>query len=163
MVFPSAFSLVFQNKKYLTSFLVIFLVILAFLVYLPETSSNNRNISFGLVSLSDLILFTALSFLTSTSIIFNIFLTNRNRSLKSGFHLVGQGGASLISSLFASIFATASCVACATFLFGVIGVSGVFFLLDYRVPITLMAILILIASLYFTSQKVLGVCKVCKI
>ena len=145
MTFIAASRLVFQDKRYLSI-----------------NSTNNRYVS-GSISTPDLILFGTLSILTSISVIFNIFLMVRSKSLGSGFGLATQGGASLISSLFASLFATATCAACATFLFGILGVSGVFFLLDYRIPITLGAILILLISIHFTSQKVLGNCKICRV
>ena len=161
MTFIAASRLVFQDKRYLAGFLLLAILTFGFLIYLPINSTNNRYVS-GSISTQDLILFGTLSILTSISVIFNIFLMVRSKSLGSGFGLATQGGASLISSLFASLFATATCAACATFLFGILGVSGVFFLLDYRIPITLGAILILLISLYFTSQKILGVCKVCR-
>ena len=162
MVFFRAFRQVFQEKKYLVGFLLIFTLLLGILIYLPENSTNNQYVS-GTVSLQDFILFTLLAFLTSISIVFNSYLITKSGFLKSGFVLATQGGAGLISSIFASLFATATCAACATFLFGILGVSGVFFLLDYRIPITLGAILILLISIHFTSQKVLGNCKICRV
>lgn len=165
MPFFSALGLVFKDKKYFTTILVSTILIFSMLVYIPVSMIPGTSLSSHLSSIGqqDLSLYLILSILTGLSITFNLFLISKKAGgIKYGFFAAAQTGTGLISAIFASIFGVATCAACLTSIFSLIGVTGVFFLVDYRVPITLVAAGILLVSLYFTSQKVMGICKNCK-
>lgn len=165
MPFLAALGIVFRDKKYLTILLITTALIFSILLYIPVTLMPGNSLISHINSISsqDLALYLLLSFLTGLSITFNLFLIGRKAGgMKYGFFATAQTGTGLISAIFASIFGVASCAACLTSIFSLIGVTGVFFLVDFRVPITLAAAGILLVSLYFTSQKVVGACKNCK-
>jgi hypothetical protein len=155
---------VFAHSKYKLYFLGLSLAIFLILILLPVLSipGNSFGFQLSIMKQSEIILFVILSILTALSIVFHIYILRHIKSKKVGISLVGQSGLGIFSGLIGSLFGAASCASCLTFVFGLLGVSGVVFLLDYKTPITYGAIIILIISLYFTSQKVLGVCTRCK-
>lgn len=153
---------VFANKLYLLFALLLSLSFFFLFIYIPVRNIPGNDFAFQLSILTptDFLLLIALSLLTTLSLIMNLYLFLQRRKKQIGIALFSQGGVGIFSGTIASIFGTATCAACVGSLFGFLGVGGVFFLLEYRTPITILAIILLLISLYFTAQKVEGVCKV---
>lgn len=158
-----AVKLVLSNRNYL--FTMIFLAIGLFwlFIYIPVRSVPGNDFAFQLSILrpGEVVLLTILSTLTALSLTFNIFALSHKSSLQTGASMIGQGATGFFSGMLATVFGSATCAYCVSAIFGFLGVGSVFFLLDYRTPITLGAITLLLISLYFTSRKVLGICEAC--
>lgn len=155
---------IFVHKRFLWTFLVLSAVIYWLLILIPVKSIPGNDLVFqlSLMTLKQHLLFIVLSILTSLSLTMNFYLWTHKKDAKLTLSIFGQGGVGLLSGAIASIFGAVTCAACVSFIFGLLGVGAVFFLLNYRFHIMVGAIIILVISLYFTSQKVLGVCKICK-
>lgn len=160
-----AIKLVLRNKNYLAGFIVLSLAIFWLFIYIPVKNIPGNDFTFQLsiMTLQDKLLSGLLSVLVSLSLVMNVYAFKLKRSAKVGISMVGQGGGGLFSGIVASVFGTATCAVCVSSLFGFLGTGGVLFLLEYRTQIVLASIVLLLISLYFTSAKVLGICKSCGI
>ncbi len=154
--------MVLGDTRYLTAFLFLIGFFVWLFLYIPVKNIPGNDFAFQLSIMSpkDFILLITLSSLTALSMVMNGYILKRQFSLRSSAGLIGQGGLGSFAGVIGSIFGTASCASCAVSLFGFLGVGSVFFLLQYRQVITIVAILLLIFSLYFTSKSVLGICTV---
>lgn len=160
-----AVKIVLKDKKYLAAFLFLSAAIFWLFIYIPVRNIPGNDFAFQLSIMTfwDKILMGLLSILVALSILMNIYAFKLKRSAKVGISMVGQGGGGLFSGVVASVFGTATCTACVASIFGFLGTGGVLFLLEYRTQIVLISIVMLLISLYFTSAKVLGICKSCGI
>lgn len=158
-----AIKVVLRDKKYLAAFLFLSVAIFWLFIYIPVKNIPGNDFAFQLsiMTLQDKILLVILSLLVSLSIVMNVYAFKLKRSAKVGISMVGQGGGGLFSGAAASIFGTATCASCVASIFGFLGTGGVLFLLEYRTQIVLVSAVLLLISIYFTSAKVLGVCKSC--
>ncbi|MBI2049824.1 hypothetical protein HYT32_02905 [Candidatus Roizmanbacteria bacterium] len=162
LVYWQAFKLVFEQKSYLLGFLISILVFLSVYLYIPIKNIPGNDLMFQLSILKpkDYILLTFLAALTSVSLVMNFYLL-KNKVFGASTSLVGHGALGGISGVIASVFGAATCAACAVSFFGFLGVSTVFFLLEYRWYIVIGSLAVLFFSLYFTSKKVLDLCEDC--
>lgn len=160
-----ATKIILSTKIYLITFLGLSVLILWFLIFLPASTIPGNDFAFqlSLFTLFDLLLLSILSGLTALSLIFNIFLLISRKKKEYGVSLLGQGITGIVSGMIASLFGSATCSACVFTFLSFLGFSGVVFLHEYRIPITLAAVFILTISLYLTSHKIMGVCNSCKI
>lgn len=156
---------VLQHRKYLLLFLFLTIFIFWLLLAIPVKTVPGNDFGFQLSILGwgEIVLLILLSVLTAFSITLNVFSLSHKRSLKTSASMIGQGATGFFSGAVATVFGTATCAYCVSAIFGFMGVSGVLFLIQYRTVITIGAILLLLISLYFTSQKVLGICTVCHV
>lgn len=156
---------VLTSRKYF--FLFIFLSFLLFLLFLAipvkTVPGNTFAFQLSLLGTQGFILLGLLSGLTSLSLVFHLHVLKHRHSLGVGASLLGSGGTGFLSGIIATIFGTATCAYCVSAFFGFLGIGGVLFLLQYRTWITLGAIVLMLVSLYFTAQKVLGVCATCHV
>lgn len=152
----------FQERKILSLFFSLFLAILYVIIYIPvkNVPGNTFRFQISLFTFGDWILLLTLSFLTSLSLVMNIFVIRNNLKSFRGLTTVGQGSFGIFSGLIGSLFGTASCASCVGSVLGFLGVGGILFLLKFRQIIVASSILIMIVTLYFTSKKVLGICKI---
>jgi len=160
-----AVRVVLKERKYLIGFITLSVAIFWLFIYIPVKNIPGNDFAFQLsiMSIQDKILTIILSILVALSLVMNIYAFRLKRSAKVGLSMVSQGGGGLFSGVVASIFGTATCAACVSSIFGFLGIGGVFFLLEYRTHIVLISIVLLLISIYFTSAKVLGICKSCGI
>lgn len=158
----NAICMVLGNPRYLIIFLLLIGAFIWLFLYIPVKNIPGNDFAFQLSIMApkDFVLLITLSTLTALSVVMNGYILKRQFSVRSGVGLVGQGGLGGFAGVIGSIFGTASCASCAISLFGFLGVGSVLFLLQYRQAITMVAILLLIISLYFTSKSVLGICTV---
>lgn len=76
---------------------------------------------------------------------------------------VGKGGAIGYLGVFAAVLGTATCASCLIALFGFLGFGGIVFLLKNQIYVVGLSLIVLLASLYFSSRKVNGVCESCRV
>lgn len=162
-VVATAVKTVFREKRLLLLFTILTLGTLWFFIYIPvkKVPGNTFFFQISIFTPKDWFFLILLSILTSLSLAMNIFVVRRElkNTLKSS--TVGRGGFSVVTGIVGSIFGpTASCASCVGSIFGFLGVSGVFFLLEYRFYIVIASIVLMLLSLYYTSLRILGVCNI---
>lgn len=159
-----AVNVVFSSKRYKVGFLIASVFFLGLFIYLPVLTTPGNDVLFQLsiFSLKDYILLITLSLVTALSLSLNFFVILRQFTSRDGVSLAVQGGGGSISAVLASIFGTASCSTCVGPLFSFLGFGGILLLLKYRTVIALAVIALMFLSLYFTSKRVLGICKIRK-
>ena len=164
LYFLTASQKVLTRKKYLFIFLIFNLFFIWLLLYIPVRNIPGNDFKFQLSILTpkDFALLITLSLLTALSLTMNIYILRRQFTPRTSVVFVGQGGLGSVTGVIGSIFGTASCVSCVASLFGFLGIGGIFFLVQYKELITIIAIALLLFSLHFTTRKVLGICDVCK-
>lgn len=151
------------KRNFLIPFILLTFFSLWFFIYIPvkKVPGNTFGFQISLFSFSDWVLLILLSILTTLSFLMNIFVIEREIKKSLAAVSLGRGGVGAIFGVLGSIFGpTASCASCVGSIFGFLGVGGVFFLLKYRQVIVVASILIMLFTLYNTSKRVLGICKV---
>ena len=81
--------------------------------------------------------------------------TNRAQSI------IATGG-SIFSGFFGGLGAVGGCPACLVIIAAVIGSTAITFIFKYRTPILLLAIALIILSIYTTSETIKNKCRWCK-
>lgn len=138
-----------------------FLFLLLF-IYIPVTKIPGNSFSFqiSIFTFKDWFSLIALSLLSSLSLTMNVFVfdqENKSRLTKSSF---GRGSLGIIYGFIGSIFGpTASCASCVGSIFGFLGVGAVIFMIRYQTYILLTFVILILFSIYYTSLRVLGICK----
>lgn len=161
----SATRVVLKDRVYLTGFLATSAVLFWLFLYIPVRLIPGNDFAFQLSILrpGDVFLLIVLSFLTALSFTLHFYMLKNRFSVKRATATIGGGIFGGIVGIIGSLFATASCAACVATLLGFLGVGTVFFLLDHRSLIIAFSIILMLVSLHFTAEKVLGICVVCKI
>lgn len=133
-------------------------------IFIPVVTIPGNDLIFqiSLLTYREYSLFILLSILTALSIILQLYIYRINKSRKIGISIFGQGIVGVFSAFLASILGASTCAACLSFVFGLLGVGGFFFLLEYRNEITLFAVIILMLSIYFSSKRIMEDCEVCR-
>ncbi|MBI2449055.1 hypothetical protein HYV49_02040 [Candidatus Pacearchaeota archaeon] len=73
-----------------------------------------------------------------------------------------EAGGSISSGFFGGLGAVAGCPACLVIIAAVIGSTATTFIVEYRTPILLLAIALIILSIYTTSKSIENKCRWCK-
>lgn len=100
------------------------------------------------------------------AILFGIWLTMQlylrweNREMKTTPIAAASG--SIFTGFLGGLGALGGCPACLAIITAVIGSTATAFLLQYRTPIVLLAIALIILSIYTTSQAIKNKCRWCK-
>lgn len=160
-----ASQVVLENKLYLTCFLGFTVILFWLFLYIPVRTIPGNDFSFQLSILrpGGIFLLISLSLLTALSLTLHIYLLKNKVSTKRVGVTIGSGIFGSTVGIVGSLFATASCAACLSTLLGFLGVVTVFFLLDHRQLIITLSIILMLISLHFTAQTVLGICEECRI
>lgn len=161
----TAIKIVFSNKSYIVGFLVITITLFWLFLYIPVRLIPSNDFAFQLSILrpNDIFLLILLSLLTALSLTLHFYLLRKKVSNKGITLTIGSSFAGSTVGIFGSLFATASCAACVATILGFLGAGTVFFLLDHRKLIIVFSIMFMLISLYFTAQKVLGICEACSV
>ena len=156
---------VLKERKFFVAFLILGASLFWIFVSIPTKTIPGNTLAFQLSILtrSDYFLLITLSALTSLAAVMNFYILANKFTGRTSATLAGQTGIGGISGLIAAIFGTATCSLCVASLFGFLGVGAVFLLLKWQVAVTVVAIILLLISLYFASLKVLGICKNCAV
>lgn len=155
---------IFANKNYLWIFLLAATLSYLVFLYLPVITVPGNDLKFQLAQLKtkDWLLFLLLSLLVAVSFVLQIALWRKKRSLKraaGGAGILGIGG---FSGVTASVFSAATCATCVTALFGFLGIGAVFTLIEYRLPISIGAIVILLLSIGLSFRQLNRICNSCQ-
>jgi hypothetical protein len=153
----------FERKKIILHFVILTFLVLWLFIYIPvkKIPGNSFIFQISLFGFSDWFLLVVLSILTSITFLMNIFVINREIKQTLNAASLGRGGVGAVFGVLGSIFGpTASCASCVSSIFGFLGIGGVLFLLKYRQVIVALSILIMLFTLYHTSKRVLGICKI---
>ena len=161
--FKKATKEVYQEPKYyfVTFSFALFIYIINVVLHNPSFILKNFslllffNLIFGFihtVSFSSFILLIFIAILGGISLTYSIFLLKRQIK-----HSAYASSSSIVASLLAP-----ACASCALGLFGILGLSGFLAALPFKgLELGLFAIIILLISIYYLSEKVIA--KVCKI
>jgi len=126
-------------------------------VALPAVYIPNNSLSFQLSTYSsdDYILLFILTILSSISVTVQIYRwKNPSKTCKPSLPIYGTGSTAL-SAAFAAIVGTATCAACVAPIVSLLGLglSGTIFLLKYKFVFSIVAILIILASIYLSLRN----------
>lgn len=159
----SAGLIVLDDRKFVRLFLVLSAAFFGLFLYIPIRSipGNSLEMQLSISRFQDLFLLAILSFLTSLSIIMNIYMLKNKSGKSPGLHLVGQAGIGGMSGIIASMFGTLTCGLCITSILSFLSATSIVFLIQNKDLITVAAIILMFISLYITSRKLLGFCKEC--
>ncbi len=155
---------VFATKKYFFVALGTALFMFSVFILLPVGRFSTTAFYYQVTSLDSFSLLNLLFFSVILGILFamNFYLLMKKVAQQKR---IGSILLSLFSSFFAGIFGSSVCTACLTLLFGFLGIPTIAFLVTYRKSFFLLAAVIALAQLYFTSRTIMSytTCKVCKI
>ena len=157
----SATSRIFEKKKYLHIFLLVSFLSLIVYIALPVFTIPGNNLLFWLEIMPwwGYIVLFFFSFSLGMLITMQLYL-NRQRHTPSE---TGKGIANLAAVLVSGFYSTAACAACITTVFAFLGSGGVFFINTHRLEFTVLSVLFILVSLYFTSKRINDNCEDCKV
>ncbi len=150
-----------SNAKYLWLFVLAsaFFAVL-FLAYpILATPGNDLAFQLSITPWWGLLLMGFLAFATGLLVTMQAYIFRRLKALpakETGGTIVGS-----ISAFLANMFASASCTACVSALFGFLGLGTIIFLLNYRWEIVGASIALILVSLYFASRRIANHCRDC--
>jgi hypothetical protein len=149
---------VLGRSGYNTLFIVLSLSFLTLYVALPVFTipGNSLLTQLSIFSYVDYILFPTLAILSSLVITTQVFIYCRVSNMNG--LATSTGGA---MSAFVVVLGKAGCVSCLAQLLALFGIgfSGTLFVLEYRVYISVLALLLLSLSLYLNTRNIVkGVC-----
>ena len=141
-----------SNRNYTALFTITSIILFALFYYFTLATTTNQSISifimmngikFAIISFSLLAIIALLSGLYISLVVYKIRLKQKEKSSKF------LGSLGIITGLFA-----AGCPMCGAFLFGLLGFPLVLFFLPYKgTELKLLAILLLLVSIYLITRK----------
>ena len=161
--------IVLSKKKYLMIAVCSTLVLL--LLYIISLSSVVLK-SFGILtdtmmirsifsaSLLQLTLMVILTLFFGIWLAMQFYLRSESKTNKTSPVITASSG--VFSGFLGGLGALGGCPACLAIIVGVIGSTATAFLLQYRTPIVLLAITLILLSIYATSKSIKNKCKWCK-
>lgn len=157
-----ASKVVLAKKSYKKAFGILSMLIFLTYILLPVwlTAGNTISFQISLLRPKDFVLFVILSLFTALLIVMQVYIY-KSKKKKNGLVVVGQGGVSIYSALFAGLMATAACSSCIAGLIGFLGAGSIFFVLEYQWYFVAGALVIVAISLYFIARQVNGGCNLC--
>ena len=144
---------VLHNKKYFKWFVISSILFLILFLLLPVFLTPGNSLSFQLTEVFtplNYVLMIFLSLLIGLMISMQFYVNNIKRSLKG----TGKGIVGGFSGFVAGIFGTAACSSCIAAIFGFLGLSTVFFLIQYQWYIVGGSILLILISIYLLSNNI---------
>jgi len=156
----SAVMATLEKKRYKVWFVVLTGFFIATYVLIPVwlTPGNSLSFQLSLLKPKDYVMFVILSALTALLLLMQVYLF-RSKTRRAGS--IGQGGVGIFSAIFGGLLATAACSACIAAIIGFLGAGSVFFVLENQPYIVIIAISLVVISLYLSSRRVLGYCREC--
>ena len=152
---------VLSGTKYLWLFVLSTAFFALFYLVYPVITTPGNDLAFQL-SITPwwgLLLISLLAFATGLLVTMQAYIFRRLKALpakETGGTIVGGASAFL-----ANMFASASCTACVSALFGFLGLGTILFLLDHRWEIVGGSIVLILISLYFASKRITNHCRGC--
>ncbi|MEK7630653.1 MAG: hypothetical protein AAB417_01310 [Patescibacteria group bacterium] len=148
------------------AFAILWALLFAGMFSIPVVAIPGNNIGFQaeLFRFGDYGLLAVLGFFgaLTLTIQINIFL-QKFETVRQTMGSAALSGAGLLSGVFSSLFASATCGMCLVALFGFLGFSAVLTIITYRWYIVAASFLLLFISLYFASSRLNEGCKACAV
>ena len=158
---------VFKERNYFLTFALIAILFFGLFIYIPIVTIPGNDLGFQLsiYSQRDYILMFLLAALVGLNFSLQIYSFKKKKEQHGLSNSAGQVAVSGVSGVFGAIVGTAACASCLAFLFGLIGLGAgsVIFVLNNQIYFFVVAIIVMLISLYFIARKVNGVCKSCQI
>lgn len=145
------------------NFIGISLLLFVLLFLIPVNVIPGNEIAFQAVLFGwkDYIFLGALALLGGLVATLQVFIFKQRYKAKIGISTGAVGGLGILSGIFSSIFATATCSLCVGALFGFLGAGGVLFFVSNRIYVIMVSLILLYISLYVSAKKLNGVCGDC--
>lgn len=162
-IFNASKTVLTQSHAYWLWFLVFIISALVLFVLVPVWSVPGNNVDFqlSLFTFGNWILFLALAFLIALLLTMQIFIFRRakNNAVRvRGLGNAASGAAGAYAGILGGVFATAACSWCVAAVFGFLGTGTVLFIAQNQLWAVLVALGIMLVSLYFASKKVNNAC-----
>ncbi len=160
----SAYREIMKSSSYRRAMPLVTLAVFAAFILLPAwlIPFNTVAFQFQILRGSDYVVYAALSAATASLLLMQVFLFRKSRDAKERVRSLGQGGLGAYSAILGGLMATAACSSCIAGLFGFLGVGAVFFVGKNIRLLTVLALALMLVSLYFTARRVNGTCKPCE-
>lgn len=152
-----------QSRSYWLWFLLFTILALTFFVLVPVWSVPGNDIAFqlSLFTLGNWILFAVLALFIALLLTMQVFIFRRakNAAVKAkGLGNAVTGATGAYAGVLGGVFATAACSWCVAAVFGFLGTGTVLFIAQNQLWAVLVALSILLVSIYFASKKVVKDC-----
>lgn len=163
IIFAASKAVLSQSIAYWLWFGVFVVLALVLFVLVPVWSVPGNDIAFqlSLFNLGNWILFALLAVLIALLLTMQVFVFRRAKSnaIKAkGVGNVAGGAVGAYTGILGGVFATAACSWCVAAVFGFLGTGAVLFIAQNRLWAVLVAVGIMLISLYFASKKVVDDC-----
>lgn len=149
---------VLVQPHYQLLLLVLSLLFFGVFITLPVLTIPGNTLSYqlSLFRIQDYALMVILALLIGLNVTLRIYAMRQKDALVSSV----QGSFSGLAATFAAIVGTATCSSCLASLFLLLGLGtgAAFFVLEHQTIFLAGAILLVLASLYFSLQKAVGLC-----
>lgn len=177
LIFNASKTVLTQSRAYQLWFIVFIISALVLFVLVPVWSVPGNDIAFqfSLFTFGNWILFAVLALLIALLLTMQIFIFRRakNNAVRArglgnaatgaaGPHTKILGifgvGAGAYAGILGGVFATAACSWCVAAVFGFLGTGTVLFIAQNQLWAVLVALSIMLVSIYFVSKKVVKDC-----
>lgn len=163
IIFAASKTVLTQSRAYWLWFFVFIILALVLFVLVPVWSVPGNSVDFqlSLFTLGNWILFAVLALLIALLLTMQVLIFRRAKSNAVRAKGVGNaagGAVGAYSGILGGVFATAACSWCVAAVFGFLGTGTVLFIAQNQFWAVLIAISIMLISLYFTSKKVVRAC-----
>lgn len=154
---------VLRQNAYRAALVPVALGLFSLFVAVPAVAipSNTIAIQLSLYALTDYITLSLLSVLATLFILMNVYAYRTARADRERIGAVAKASVGGVIGTLASIFGAAKCPLCIAALFSFLGFGTVGFLAQHQWWVFLVAIMLLLSSLYITSRKINGLCASC--
>lgn len=155
---------VLRERRYAIGFALLIPVKASFLFLLPVWLTPGNSVSFqaSLFRPQDWALTALLAVAIALTLTVHVYAFARAKSVGARAGSVGGAAAGGFAGVMGAMFATASCAWCVAAIFGFLGTGGILFLIQQRTSVTVIAILLMLASLYAISRKIARTCTTCE-
>ncbi len=161
-----AIKTIFSRWNYRAALIALFVSLISLYIYIPVATIPGNTLSFqmGLYTPTEFLLFVLLSLATSLLILLQVFIFTHLHEEKRKGIAIAQGGAGILSGLFAGILTSITCVPCVIGFLGIFGsLSTILIISEYQTYIAFAALLIVLLGIYYTSLRVTGHCETCTV
>lgn len=154
----------FATKKYRIWFLILSSVLFSSYLLLPVwlTPGNSFAFQMSLFVPKDFVMFGLLAPITSLLILMQVFLFWRIRQQKDRLAAVGRGGVGTYSAIFGGLLSSAACTSCIAAFVGVLGSGPLFFVLENRDAVVVVALALVVLGIVLSFRRMSGYCKECE-
>lgn len=156
---------VLRSRNYFSIFLISAILLFVLLVLIPifTIPANNLSMQLKIFTPQNYLLMGFFSLLAGVILALSWYSFRQQKEISSASQSVAAGAASTFAGIFGAVVGTASCLSCLVALLSLVGlgVGSALFVLENQSYFLLGAIVLMLISLYFTTQKITRVCESC--